>query len=868
MAIKKTKEYKILNRPDWQCPFIEDVWVTLIPASGRHLHICLCYIPGVTSPNNFENYCSLICERVLNLRNDDVILMGDQNVPEFVNQHLNRSTKFKCLIDLCDTCGLSQQNPVKNGLSNTTLDLVFSNCHLNIEESSDSIVEIDKYHPPFVMDKKITQCNSKSEIMVFRKWKNADWGSINNDLSGVDWDLSFENCRDVDEVVEVFYDTLTSHLNVYCPLQVKKTNSNGIIIGKVTKNLLRKKRKAHAKWKKSNSDEDRKLFEKLKDECDASLIEEEKKFTENIESDLQYNPKKFFNYVNSIKSNGAGIADFITLGEETASCKKDAANLCGKFFASTFSPVDNYHHSSTISHSSHLNSWNKIFISVEKIEEKLMKLNVNKSTGPDGLPPALFKNCASTLTYPLYIIMNSSLVEGKMPTKWKMASVVPIHKCGSQNDAANYRPISKLSICAKVFDSIIADELFSHFSTIITEHQHGFFRGRSTVTNLIGYTESIEKCMGSGGQVDVIYTDFSKAFDKVSHNVLLSKLHSHGVSGMLLKWFGSYLKGRKFRVQIGNTLSDPYDVTSSVVQGSHCGPVLFAIFINDIQEILNTNYNCYADDIKIYKQICTIEDCHMLQNNIRKLEQFSIDNKLSLNVEKCFVSSFTKKKKNFLIYDYKIDQRTLERKDEIKDLGVIYSDTGGFNSHIDYICSRAKRVLGFITRNSKFFKYASTVTRLYTCFVRPLVEYACLIWSPTTTTKVQQLEGIQHRFLRYVAKKFFNDSNEHIDYEYYEATLKLQKLELRRIIIDITHIIKSFNGGVDCSTFLHEFKLQVPRRSSRAHNVFQIPNHNSVISRLMNNFNKYLNDADALCMKTGVKQLRDTITQKFTSPTN
>lgn len=450
-----------------------------------------------------------------------------------------------------------------------------------------------------------------------------------------------------------------------------------------------------------------------------------------------------------------------------------------------------------------------------------------------------------------------------MPKKWKQAYVTPIHKSGSQNDVSNYRPISKLSIIAKLLDSLVADELFTHFRHSISEHQHGFFRGRSTVTNLIGHTERIQNCLRQGGQIDVIYTDFSKAFDKVSHDALLHKLNSHGICGSLLSWIGSYLKERTLRVQIGNALSDPVNVTSSVVQISHCGPILFAIFINDIADLLGDDYNFYADDIKIFLEINREEDHQKLQQALDRLAIFATDNGLSLNVSKCFIVSYTRRTKRFMCNNYSIGDHVLERKNEIKDLGVIFDSACTFNAHIDATCRRSKRALGFILRNSKDFKNAKTVVTLYTSHVKSILEYASPIWSPSTSTKIKQLETVQHKFLRFIAKKFFGDTNERIDYKFYERKLKLQSLELRRTLLDINFTIKSFNGKVDSYTFLNNFCLSVPRQCSRYRQVFNVSSSPTVISRLSNNFNKYLNDVDALSGKSCKKCVKCHVESKF-----
>lgn len=765
-----------------------------------------------------------------------------------------------------DLCEFSQFNHIPNQLSGTVLDLVFSNSPIKISNCDDFLVSPDNYHPPLLINKIITAIPYEEEVRVFRNWKSANWTTIRDELFRVDWDQAFWECPDVDSLSDKFYDIITEILNIHCPLIVKKFRSDRRKISPNLNRMLRKKRKAHAKWRHSNELVDFQTFSTLKEQCDVIATEDRETAMKCTEDDLQANPKKFFGHVSNLKSNGAGIAEFVSLGEETASNKAAAANLFASFFSSTFSCPDDQEDipppaASNIN--SILDSWDHIDISYDQILTKLSQLKVNKCAGPDGFPPALFKKCAKALVYPLHILFNVSLSHGAVPIKWKQAYVTPIHKSGSKNLVNNYRPISKISIISKLLDSLVADELFDHFSNHISVHQHGFFRKRSTVTNLLGYTERIQNCLRSGGQMDVVFTDFSKAFDKVSHNILLSKLQSQGVGGTLLKWFDSYLKGRTLRVQIGNSLSDVINVTSSVVQGSHCGPILFSLFINDIADILEVDFDSYADDIKIFCEINSKSDCDRLQICLNRLAEFAADNQLSLNVNKCFVASFTKRLKSFICNDYQIDGLILDRQNEIKDLGVIFDGTCSFIPHINDICRRSKRSLGFVMRNSKDFINYKTVVTLYSSIVRSLLEYASTIWSPTSNTRIKQLEAVQHKFLRFVARKYFSDTSESIDYRLYERKLKLQSLELRRVLADIKITIKSFNGQIDSFTFLHHFKFSVPRLCSRNRQVFQTSRNSSIFSRLMNNYNNFCNDVDYLNRKSCTKCIVAHVESKF-----
>lgn len=160
--------------------------------------------------------------------------------------------------------------------------------------------------------------------------------------------------------------------------------------------------------------------------------------------------------------------------------------------------------------------------------------------------------------------------------------VTPIFKEGDKSDIKNYRAISKTSLISKIFESIVADKITPLFKHLIMIEQHGFVRSRSTISNLLCYEQYLLEAFEMGYQVDSIYTDFSKAFDRVDHDILLRKLETMGVFGMLLDWFRSNITGRKQAIKIKNYVSSQIDVTSGVAQGGHLSAFLFNCFINDV----------------------------------------------------------------------------------------------------------------------------------------------------------------------------------------------------------------------------------------------------------------------------------------------
>ena len=396
-----------------------------------------------------------------------------------------------------------------------------------------------------------------------------------------------------------------------------------------------------------------------------------------------------------------------------------------------------------------------ITISVEDVCCLLSGLCTTKATGPDGISATLLRECATELAPSLTELFAMSLAHGKVPSEWKRANVVPVPKNDDPSEINNYRPISLLCIISKVLEHIVHRQVYEFIKPSLHDLQHGFRPNRSCITQLLEVLQDIGKNLDSGKTTDVVYLDFPKAFDSVSHPNLIQKLRDHGISGPLLNWFCDYLSSRKQRVVIDCVSSSLLEVTSGVPQGSVVGPLLFIIYVNEIpNETTHSKTPMFADDSKCYRQITSTDDEQLLQRDIKSLQEWSVKWELSFNVQKCSMMRFTRKK-NVMPAEYHLANEEIKCVNIQKDLGIFISDDLKWSNQIAHVVAKANRMLGFLRRHCTQLTNIHCRRLLYLT-VRSHLSYGSEIWSPQGSSRdLVLIEGIQRRATKKVHLKFY-----------------------------------------------------------------------------------------------------------------
>ena len=284
-----------------------------------------------------------------------------------------------------------------------------------------------------------------------------------------------------------------------------------------------------------------------------------------------------------------------------------------------------------------------------------------------------------------------------------------------------------------------------HFKSIPTNQPLSTRICASCVTQLIEVLEQIGRKLDNGEQIDVIYLDMSKAFDKVSHTKLLRRLREFGFRGNILNWFSSYLGNRRQQTTVHG--ARPLAVTSGVPQGSILGPLLFLLYENHLPNTVNNStIATFADDTKIFRTISSTSDASSLQEDLPNFEVCSSNVNLELNAEKCKILRITRKQKK-IEYPYKLHNNVLESTEFERDLGVWTTSNLTWSKHVECQCTQASKM---IRRSTLDIKTISVRRTLYLSLVRSQLCYGSQIWAPQSVNLIKRTERVQRRATKYI----------------------------------------------------------------------------------------------------------------------
>ena len=790
---------------------VNDLLITTLV--NENLIIILLYRPPdekETSPLKFNTIFNKIREYIEG-RQEDVLLIGDFNFPKIIwdtytlgGRTTNEKAQGEILLNFVNEYSMTQFVSAPTRKKNT-LDLVITNNAQMIHSviitptilSDHDMVEVNFQKTESKTSKKqFHGSNSDSDPLRKLNFHNdtIDWSAVNESLENIQWqDMSDLNT--VDQMLNFLMEKIKTLCATYIPLRRKNSDPKKHI-PRDRRILMRNRTKVKKNLMRDSANP--RHLNKLKyieNQITQSLELEKRRQESQALAAMKTNPRYFFRYAKNKLVRKDKIGPLIRPNKQIITEPKETADEFMKIFKSAFSTpmeiklvsdAESFFNENPLSSTQNLMD---IQFSTNDIEKAIDQLKPDAAPGPDSIPAILLKKCKKTISKPLYILWKKSLESGEVPQSLKHGLITPIFKKGSKGDPANYRPVTLTSHLVKVFERVLASRLMDFMETHnkFNPHQHGFRRGRSCLSQLLQHRTDILGGLADGAQVDVIYLDYAKAFDKVDHGILHHKIKDVGIGGKVGVWLYNFLKNRTQQVTVDEALSDICPVISGVPQGTVLGPLLFLIMVGDIDKgICSSTLSSFADDSRLMKMIEQLGETILLQRDLITVEDWTKENNMSFNYDKFEALRYGMQEENQV--QYTINGNPIKELENVKDLGIWFTKDGSFKYHISQACILGNKMVGWMLRTFTT-RDPTYLVPLFKSLVISRLEYCCQLWSPHAVNEIQQLENVQRIFTRRLIGS---------DHNYWERLkiLNLYSLQRRRERYIIIYIWKILEGQV------------------------------------------------------------------------
>lgn len=743
--------------------------INIVELTEEKMIVINLYRPPACPSTSFQDIINRIKATILPLQKpmEDIIMLGDFNFPRMKwpegeilpGSSIDEQLQEQLLLDFSSNLLLSQciTKPTRGC---NTLDLLFTNNHELILHysitptiySDHDIVEVSLNQATPLS----SQPNSQSQPLLSKlDFFNADWELLNHLFQETNWDELFLNSGPIQKY-KLFQEKIEEICNLVVPHKRIKANTTRKI-PRQCKIWFRNKANISKQIKCTTSrhrilkllHELHSVELKLKKYYENDRRAQEEKALESIKT----NPKTFFRYAKKFSKTRVGIGPLLDDDQMVIHSPGHMADLLRSQYDKVFAaPRKNKEVHDPKSFFSNMDQTKPTLTDIDFTPQDIGKaidlLKNDSAPGPDGLPTLLLKKCKTSLSLPLFLLWRQSLNSGKIPGFLKNATIIPIHKGESRAIPKNYRPVSLTSHVIKLFERVVRNQLvtFLEENYLMNDNQHGFRPGRSCLTQLIEHYDLILEHLENGGNVDVIYLDFAKAFDKVDHGILCHKLLTMGIGGKLGEWLHEFLHGRMQKVLVNGASSPAATVKSGVPQGTVLGPILFLVHIADINNDIVSHVSSFADDTRVLRPILNENDVESLQSDLRTIYAWQELNNMEFNDKKFEALRYGKNQQIKSDTLYTTPSNTpIEVKHSVKDLGIVMSDDGSFKPHILALCNKIRKLTGWILRTF-ITRDRETMKVLWSSLIQPHIDYCSQLWAPHKFGELSLVENLQRTF--------------------------------------------------------------------------------------------------------------------------
>ena len=734
---------------------IPNVAAVFLP--GLCLYIVSVYRPPSYSREANEDLARFLIEFSLG---KELVVMGDFNLPTLRwNEEEFGGAEY-----ITPTDRFFRERLAECGLTQLVLDSTFypSGNILDLILCSDAdrffdvecVSPLPNCHHCPVVGKMIYQVDEIDRTGAVERysWSKGDYNALINELFDVQWELLFEGLY-AEECYQEFLERVWELIPQYVPKQEHRNKSRWMT--RPPQSLKNQRKRQWSRFKQLRRELGRRNavvqqawndYIAINRQIRAYAINHQSAYEERLADLLKTAPKAFHSYLRARKTGCPSVGPLRVEDGELIAEQSRMGEVFAEAFASVYvgEPPEN---------PSEFPSTNgqmvEFTVNYDRMLEKLNELKVSSSPGPDGIHPMFLHMCAQALIRPLIIVFRKSLEEHKLPSQWKVSRVVPIFKGGSKAVALNYRPVSLTSTPCKVMERLLVDHIVQYLedSELLANGQFGFRQGRGVEDQLLLMYGEIVEIVDSGGMVDVVYLDLSKAFDVVNHQVLLAMLRELGFSRLVMGWIEDFLIGRSMFVSVGPEDSEDRDVLSGVPQGSVLGPLLFLIYVNGLTAGMTCKWYAFADDYKIYSRGAPGGGAdRLLQLDLNLFSERASSWNLKINPAKSVVMRFGSGTQPAGA-NYLLAERPLQFVSNHRDLGVMVDYRLRFHDHVAGVVRKSRGLVNQLLRGTICRKPKFMIT-LFISHIRPLMDFSARVWNVGYLGDLKSLERVQKGWVR------------------------------------------------------------------------------------------------------------------------
>ena len=750
---------------------LEMMCLEISPKNYKKINLIVLYRPPSGDVSTSLEYLKYALQEVRKNSNRDVILMGDFNI----NIIDDTNTKTQELFSVTEPFKLNCEiRCVTREESSTGIDLVFSKAK-NIAECGTLCLNYSDHLPIYLLKQKIHERSSKC-IFEGRWYKNYDFDSFKNIVTRFNWPVIKED-SDPDAVWDNMYQVIKQSTDLLCPYRtfVKKRSHLPYIDDEILY-LEAERDRAIDRAKKTKIREDWVLANRMR-----KLVMQKYKYCKQnyVLNKLRENEKdtnKFWSIVREIIPGEVSneINSVIDETKNETVYNKEAACYINNYYCTIGEKLDKQvqdpSFETPIHYTESVLDWNQE-LSEEEVKKEVLNLNITKASGLMEVNTRILKDSLLIFISLFTCLLNLCIKKGKFPTKWKVGITVPIPKADDSSYVTNLRPITLTPLTGKILETFMCKKIrkFLNDKNILMQEQHGFRERHSTTSAIYEVLKYAYEALDRKEFCLMTMFDLSKAFDSLNRDKLLMKLFNIGIRGTFLELIGSYFTDRMQRVRLGKFYSDLKQVEYGIGQGTCLGPLMFLIYVNDLNLLnLASKIITYADDTiflvsgKDLRQLFSI-----MQDDINIFFNWSCSNRLSINSKKtkymlCHNVSDKHYISNILSQDNTLNLYLrgdcLGKVTEYPYLGFQLQENMDPSTHIKYILRKANHKLYLLQRLRYFLNDFASLT-VYKTHVLSILEYGLVFCQSVNKNLFDKMQKLQNRALRICLRKDRYTSN-------------------------------------------------------------------------------------------------------------